>query len=201
MIEFWTANLRIVRGAVVAFVLVLGPVFVPFSLPILSEQQYISYQAKLGEILHISKSAVATERGRETTQLPGDWADMHGWEEMATQVKSIYDSLPPAERAKAVVVAQNYGEASAIEFFTPDVPVVSGHNQFWQWGTRGYDGSTIIDFDGDCGAKEHYYKSATRAAMFSVPYTIGWETDEPILVCRGANMTLQAIWPSLKMYI
>ncbi len=201
MIEYWTTNLRIVRGAIVAYTLLLGPVFVPFSLPILSETQFIAYQAKLGEILHISKSAVATERGRETTPLPGDWADMHGWEEMANQIKSIYDSLPPAERAKAVVVAQNYGEASAVEFFTPDVPVISGHNQYWQWGTHGYDGSVIIDFDGDCGAKDHLFQSATRIATFSVPYTIGWETDDPIMVCRGIRVPLQTLWPKLKKYI
>jgi hypothetical protein len=201
MIEYWTTSLRIVRGAIVAYALLLGPVFVPFSLPILSEPHFIAYQDKLGAILHISKSAVATEHGRETSELPGDWADMHGWEEMANQIESIYNNLPPNERVKAVVVAQNYGEASAVEFFTPDVPVVSGHNQYWQWGTRGYDGSVIIDFDGDCGAKDHLFRSSARVATFSVPYTIGWETDDPIMVCRGLKVPLQSLWPKLKNYI
>ena len=201
MIESWTTNLRAARYAVIAYALILGPVFIPFSLPILSEDGFLAYQDRVNDVLHIPKSTLATEHGRETAALPGDWADMHGWQEMASQIKGIYDALPADERAKAVVVAQNYGEAAAVNFFAPDVPVISGHNQYWLWGTRGFDGSVIIDFDGDCGAKNHLFQSATHVATFNVPYTIGWETNDPIMVCRGLRVPIQTLWPKLKKYV
>lgn len=200
-LEVWTNKLRVLRPAIVAYALVLGPVFVPFSLPILSEQQFLAYQRELGHILHLKKSITSTEYGRDTTPLPGDWADMHGWPELAATVKSVYDDLPPTERAQAVVMASNYGEASAIAFFTPDVPVISKHNQFWLWGTRGYSGSVIIDVNADCGRSEHLYRSAQLARRFNAPYTIGWETDVPIMVCRDPRSSLEAVWPQYKRYI
>ena len=200
-IEAWTRSLRLARIAIVAYALVLGPLFVPFSLPILPEQIFLSYQARVKQALHVPKDVLATEHGRENSQLPGDWADMHGWPQFARTVENVYDSLPPAERAQTVVVASNYGEASAIEFFTPGVPVISGHNQFWLWGTRGYSGNIIVDVSGDCGGKSHLYKSAQLVTRFNAPYTIGWETDIPIMVCRGLREPLSALWPKLKTYI
>lgn len=200
-IEMWAKRSNVARYAVLSYTLVLGPVFIPFSLPVLSEPSFIAYEARLGEILHISKSATATEHHRESSALPGDWADMHGWPELASVVQRVYDGVPSSERNRAVVVASNYGEASAIAFFTPDVPVISGHNQYFLWGTRGYDGSVIIDVNGDCGASQHLFKSSVRAATFSAPYTIGYEQDLPIMVCRGLRVPISTIWPQKKEYI
>ena len=199
-IEAWTSRLLAARIAVLAYALVLGPVFVPFSLPILPEPAFLAYQARLGEILRIPKGTLATEHGREASALPGDWADMHGWPELAATVERIYRSLPPSERTQAVVITQNYGEAAAIQFFAPDVPVISRHNQYWLWGPRGYTGNVLIDVHGDCGASEHLFQHAQLAATLDVPYTIGWETDMPIMLCRGINVPLRTLWPQIKAY-
>jgi hypothetical protein len=199
-IEGWTARVALARIAVLAYVLVLGPVFIPFSLPILPEQTFVAYQDRVNDILHIPKAALATEHNRETSTLPGDWADMHGWPEMAAAVRAIYEALPPNERSQAVVITSNYGEAAAIGFFAPDVPVISRHNQYWLWGPRGYSGNVLIDVNGDCGAKEQLFAHAQLAERFNAPYTIGWETDMPIMVCRGIKVPLATLWPSIKVY-
>lgn len=199
-IEAWTQRLPVARVAIALYALVLGPLFIPFSLPILPEPTFIRYQSRLMAALHISKGTLATEHGRDVTPLPGDWADMHGWPEFAQTVKSVYDALPPAERAQAVVVATNYGEASAIDFFTPGVPVISGHNQYWLWGTHGFSGNVVIDINGDCGAADHLFAHARLATTFNAPYTIGWETNVPIMVCEGLRVPLATLWPAKKMY-
>ena len=198
-IEAWTSRLVVARVAVVAYALLLGPLFVPFSLPILPETTFIAYQNRLFEILHIPRSALATEHGRDTGALPGDWADMHGWPAMATTIARIYTGLSPAQRAQAVVVASNYGEAAAVEFFTPDVPVISRHNQYWLWGTRGYSGNVIIDVNGDCGAAQHLFRSSKLASTFSAPYAR--ESAIPIMLCTGITKPLSEIWPSVKLYV
>ena len=200
-IESWTARASFVRYAVLAYALVLGPIFVPFSLPILSEQSFLAYQDRLLTTLHMSKDVTATEHHRESSALPGDWADMHGWPEIAATVKSVYDALPSEDRSQAVVVASNYGEAAAVQFFAPGVPVISGHNQYWLWGTQGYKGNVVIDINGDCGAKESLFMNSRRAAVFSTPYAISYETNMPIMICRGIKVPLVQLWPQKKEYI
>ena len=61
----------------------VGLFFVPFSLPVLSETAMIDYGAFVGRTLHISRSTMQTEHGRHAA-LPEDWADMHGWPELAS---------------------------------------------------------------------------------------------------------------------
>ncbi|HVA33797.1 MAG TPA: glycosyltransferase family 39 protein [Candidatus Baltobacteraceae bacterium] len=200
-IDAWLRGRRLAQAAVLAYTFAFGLVFVPLVLPVLPVPQFLAYQSSLFSILHVPRSALATEHGRDVTPLPGDWADMHGWPQLAAAVKRIYDALPPAQRAQAVVMASNYGEASAIAFFAPSVPVVSGHNQYWLWGSRGYSGNVLIDVNGDCGASIHAFAHAQLVERFSAPYTIGWETDAPIMLCRGIRAPLASYWPELKEYL
>jgi hypothetical protein len=125
---------------------------------------------------------------------------MHGWPQIAAAAARAYEALPPAERSRAVVFAGNYGEASAVAFFEPDVPVISEHNQYWLWGTRGYDGRTVVQINGTCFASEHLFASRTLAARVNTPWTIGWETDIPIWICRGISKPLAQEWPQIKDY-
>jgi hypothetical protein len=197
-IEMWTSRLLAARFAIVAYMVLLCPIFVPLSLPILPEPAFIGYQTRLFDIFHIPRSALATEHGRETGALPGDFADMHGWPAMAQTIANVYDGLPSPERAQAVVVASNYGEAAAVEFFEPHVPVISVHNQYWLWGTQGYSGNVVVDVNGDCGASQHLFKSAELAATFNAQYAR--ESGVPIMVCKGIAKPLSAIWPGVKVY-
>jgi len=57
---------------------------------------------------------------------------------MVETVAEIYHNLPPEERAKAAIIAPNYGEAGAIDFFGPryDLPkAISGHQNYYLWGS------------------------------------------------------------------
>ncbi|MHB8146846.1 MAG: ArnT family glycosyltransferase [Vulcanimicrobiaceae bacterium] len=199
-IASWTQRLRLVRAIGFAYVVLGGLVFLPFALPVLSETQMIAYQSSLLQALHLQRASLATERQRRRPELPPDWADMHGWPQMAATLERLYDSLPPAVRLKTVVVAQDYGQASAIAFFTPNVPVVSGHNQYWLWGTRGFNGSSVIDLGGDCGASRHLFKHAKRLGTFSAPYVMPYENDLPIMLCSNLRVPLAQLWPKLQHY-
>jgi hypothetical protein len=199
-LESWTSRARIARVAIVAYTLILGPVFIPYSLPILSEPDFVVYQDRVNAITHTSNSVLATEHNRETSTLPGDWADMHGWPEMAAAVKNVYESLPPSDRAVAVVFGGNYGEAAAVQFFTPGIPVISTHNQYWLWGPDGYDGRVLVQINGTCWAKEHYFTSRTIATVLHTPWAIGYENDIPINICRGLKVPVARLWAESKNY-
>ena len=199
-LEAWTRRLAGARVAIVAYALAAGFVFLPFSLPVLPEDAYVAYEGKVFGALHVPSKVLATENRREASKLPGDWADMHGWPELAAAVRRVYDLLPKQEQAQAVVLADNYGTASAIEFFTPGVPVISTHNQFWIWGTHGYTGDVLVQVGGTCFASFHRYTSRTVVTTFTSRWGIGYEQNLPIAICRGSGSPLTGLWPQVKAY-
>ena len=200
-LEAWTARSRLLRPVLATVLVVAGAIFLPIVLPVLPERTFLAYESRVLGALHLSRAATATEHHAEAV-LPPDWADMHGWPELAATVERVVAGLPAADRENAVIVAGNYGEAAALEFFGHGLPpVVSGHNQYWLWGPRGRSGQVLIDVGGDCGAGEHLYASATRAATAGTAYAISYERNLPVMVCRGPRQALPELWPTLKNYI
>jgi len=201
--QTWARPLPL-RFLAVTYAVVFGLVFLQFALPVLPETKFVAYSQAIGNLLHISGKTLATEHGREAAVLPGDYADMHGWPELARTVQAIYDSLTPQERVNTSIVASNYGEAAAIDFFDAGhglPPVLSGHNQYFLWGTHGQRGDTVIDINGDCGASAHLFRESKLAATFSAPYAIAYENNIPIMLCRGIQVPLARLWPKLRRYI
>jgi hypothetical protein len=165
----------------------------------------VRYAAFVGKVLHVPRSALATERGRTAT-LPEDFADMHGWPQLASTVATIYYALPAQQRDRAAIVASNYGEAAAIDFFGPQYglpPAISGHNNYWLWGTRGYSGDVVVDINGDCGRHDMpgLFRTARLATRFDAPWVISYEQNIPISVCSGITQPLSSLWPQLRRYI
>ncbi|HEV3091453.1 MAG TPA: glycosyltransferase family 39 protein [Candidatus Cybelea sp.] len=203
--ELATRRIALWRPVLIAATVLAGLFFAPFSLPVLSEPAMLQYSGFVSQVLHINRSAMATEHGR-TSALPEDWADMHGWPELAATVAQIYHSLPPDRRAQAAIVGSNYGEAAAIDFFGPAYglpPAISRHNNYWLWGTRGYTGNVIVDIDGDCAAHDDpsLFRSKRLVTTFDAPWVISYEHDIPISLCEGITQPLSQLWPKLKMYI
>lgn len=204
-IEGWTRRLLPVRALLVIATAAAAIFFAPIVLPVLDEPSTVGYAAFVSQVLHVKKSAMATEVHR-TSVLPEDYADMHGWPELAATVAKIYNSLPPAQRAQAAIKTDNYGEAAAIDFFGPQYglpPAISGHNNYWLWGTHGYTGNVLIDVNGDCGRKDlpGLYHSARLITRFNPPWVISYEQDIPISLCEGITVPLSTLWPKLRFYI
>ncbi|HEV2262676.1 MAG TPA: glycosyltransferase family 39 protein [Candidatus Rubrimentiphilum sp.] len=195
-IEAWTQRARYLRPIFAAAGVLAGLILLPYVEPILPEQTFIAFNKAVGP--KIGQGVLVTEHQKQNW-MTQDWADMHGWPQLAATVQNVYDSLSPSDRTRAVAVAQNYGEASAIAFFSR-VPVISGHNQYYLWGTGGYSGNVIIDVGGDCGASAHLFRESKRAATFTAPYIMPYEDGRPIMLCRGIKKPLNEIWPSVKAY-
>ena len=175
-------------------------VLLPYVLPVLPTATFLRYHHFLGPRLHMD--AARTEHG-PPSELPQDWADMHGWPELAAAVARAVDALPPEERARVTIIAANYGEAAAIDFFGEQYhlpPTLSGHNQYFLWGTHGRDGDVLIDVHGDCGAGAHLFRTSERAALLTSPLVMPWENELPIMVCHGLGTPLAELWPAKKLY-
>ena len=204
-VEGLTARARFVRPLLVAATVAAGLFFLPFSLPILAEPAMLGYSGFVSHALGIGRSTMATERMRSAA-LPEDFADMHGWPQLVRSVAAIYDALPPAQRAQAAIVADNYGEAAAIDFFGGRYglpPALSGHNNYWLWGWRNYAGNVVIDVDGDCGATDFpgLFRRSRVVTHSNPPWVISYEQNIPISLCEGITQPLSSIWPKLRHYI
>ncbi|HTA54314.1 MAG TPA: glycosyltransferase family 39 protein [Candidatus Acidoferrales bacterium] len=202
-IEAWTRGRRFFwRPALAAYALVAGILLVPLLMPVLPERTMSAYDRIAESKLDREVNLARTDR-RDIGNLPPDWADMHGWRELATVVAGIYRALPPAQRAQAAILASNYGEAAAIDFFGSEYglpPVLSGHNQYWLWGTRGYSGNVLIDVHGDCDRDARLFRVHHVVARFSNPWGRPFENGFPISICEGITTPLATVWPKLRTY-
>jgi len=181
------------RAAVLVIVLAAGAVTAPLVLTILGPEQYLDYQDRLG--IGASKTEV-----NHDGPLPQLYGDQFGWPEFVAEVARIYHALPEEDRARACILASNYGEAGAINLFGPrhGLPrAISGHQTHWFWGWGDCSGEVLIwtqakywDLDEVCGsveiAGEHHHLWGMA------------EEDGPIAVCRNIKMPMTELWSEVK---
>lgn len=129
-------------------------------------------------------------------------SDQFGWPELAQTVSDVYANLPPQQRAKAAIWASNYGEASAIDVYGRGLPpAISGNNQYYLWGTHGFDGSVVLAVNGDPGEWSQLCTTSRIIATFgSSPYAMPYETNRPIVLCLGMHEPLATVFPRFKHY-
>jgi 4-amino-4-deoxy-L-arabinose transferase-like glycosyltransferase len=193
-----TVHLRAARACILAFVTVAAIMTVPFVLPVLPESRLAGMIAALKGATPVT---VAAERHADAA-LTDNFAGMHGWGELVAAVAGVYRSLPARQRAHAAILTKNFSEAAAIDFYgrTYGLPrALSGNNNYWIWGSRGYDGKVIVEVNLTCGPM---FRSG-RAAVARVhnPWALLSEQDIPISVCYGLREPLATYWPRLKTYI
>lgn len=183
------------RPTCFAWLLAGVAVFLPVVLPVLPVELYLRYQA------HLPFQVPRSEHQHMDTALPQHYGDEFGWQEMVAATARIYHLLPPAERPKTAILASNYGEAGAIDFFGPKYGLpkaISGHQSYFLWGPRNYTGEIIIVLgSSNPDNLRRYFEQVDVAATLDNPYAMGYER-RPILVCRGLKENLRAMWPRLK---
>jgi len=132
--------------------------------------------------------------------LPQLFGDMHGWPEQAVAVASVYHALPASDQAQAAILAKNYGEASAIDYFGPKLGLpsaISGHNQYGFWGPRGYIGNVVIAIGFTESFLNQSFSDVQVATTISPSHAMPEESNLTIYICRQPKASLQQLWPSL----
>ncbi len=130
-----------VRGALLVVFVVGGLITLPMGLPLLSPDRLIDFQIVLG------LKAPRMEVSHGSSALDQHFADRFGWREMAASVAAAYNDLPEDERATCAILAQNYGEAGAINYFGPALglpPAICGHNNHCLWGPGEAGGAVVL---------------------------------------------------------
>jgi len=178
-----------------ALVLLGGLAIAPFALPLLPVETYLRYQQALGV------KPLRTEVSH-TSPLPQIFADMFGWPEMVGTVARVYHALPPDERVKTAILASNYGQAGAIDFFGPyyGLPkAISPHQNYYLWGPRDYTGEILIMLGMDRETVADRCNHVEAAGVVSHLYAMATE-HYTIFICRGLKQPLREVWPQWKYW-
>lgn len=189
-------SIRWIKYVIVIPLIISGFILLPVVLPVLPVDNYIKYADAIG-------MSPSTSESHELAELPQFYADMFGWDDLAKNISEVYHSLPDEDKNDVVVFAPNYGVAGAVEYFQNKYslpPVISTHNNFWIWGYGDKIAKTIIVVGGreedHNKACEEVYLAKIHLTKYSMPY----ENNRRIFVCKGLFRDAQDIWKREKHF-
>jgi len=192
---FFERRGRVLRVLAPALVVLLFLPVAPFALPILPIERFVEHQTRMG------RTPSSEERHRMGV-LPQHYADMFGWPEMADSVARVAATLTPEDRARAIVVVGNYGEAGALEKFgNGRIPrVACQHNNWYLWGPPAWDGRVAILVGRDSSEAAEEFGQVEVAGVAGHPLAMPYEQDLPILIVRDFHADLRTAWKEGKHY-
>jgi hypothetical protein len=167
----------------------------PFTIPVLSAQGLIAYSKMLG----------ITGRDRTPQHLVQPlFADEFGWQTLTARVAHFYDGLPPTQRTRTAIFSDTYAGAAAIEFYGPRYRIpqpISAQNEYYLWGTRGYDGSSVLAIGASqADLLRALFRRVVLLGTFEDPYRWAIEGPTPIYLCTQPVAPLKDLWPRLRWY-
>lgn len=128
--------------------------------------------------------------------IDGDQPETIGWPELVGTVRTALASLPAGQRGRAVVLAGNYGEAGALEWYDVGRPVFSGHNGWADWGPP-TAGSRPVVVVGWSRPQEELTGCRRLAVVGNREGADNEERGKGVWVCDGPRGSWAAQWPRL----
>lgn len=192
--EQWLTR-RWMRAAYLGLAILSGLALAPIAMPILTPAALVRYQ----RAIHVQQQV---REHLKQNELPQVFSDQFGWRELAQKVAEVYHALPPDQQQRAGIFAANYGEAAALDFYGEGLglpPALSGHNQYFLWGPRGYDGSVLLVLNREVDELKECDQAETLA-RFGAQWSMPFETNAAISLCYGLKPKLAEAWPRLKFY-
>jgi len=199
-LERWCARpaLRWVLPAVTGVYVLAGIASLPLAVPVLSEERFLAYQGRLG-------IAPPQMERNQPAAMPQVFADMHGWTELVDTVARVYEQLPADQRARAVVLAGNYGEAGAVDFLgrARGLPrAISVHNSYWLWGPGDLRRDDVVIAVG--APRERLLEAFEDVQLVDTvrcQYCMPFENNLPVYLARGLKAPVDELWQRLKRFV
>ena len=130
-----------------------------------------------------------------------DVANTVGWPQYVATVKGVVAALPADERAHAVILTNDYSEASPLILLGTGLPpVYSGHNSYWDWGPPPPD-LTVVVHVGDWRPADPSQFFIGCHVVTHVDNGLGINNGEQgtaVSVCTGLRAPWSTMWPSLR---
>lgn len=131
------------------------------------------------------------------------FADSVGWSDIANQVTTIYDDLPPSERSSTVIISAYYGVPGALDIYdkpsdrpTAISPQLSG----WYWLPNNLTATYALMVDYQPSDVAWMCTSPTVIAHLTVPYHVaGLEQGAPVTLCQ-LKAPIPQVWGRLRNF-
>ncbi len=178
------------------FIFISGVIVLPLAIDLLPVETYIRYSQTLG-------LAPTNSEGKKMGSLPQHFADRFGWIELSHTVTEAYNSISEKEKSQCLVYAQNYGEASAINFFgkkNGSPLAISGHNAYWTWGYGGKEPDVVLIIGGKADDHRQVFENVKEIRVHTNRFAMPYESELPIYDCRGLKVSLEKVWNSVKHF-
>ncbi len=125
--------------------------------------------------------------------------DQAGWPQLAEQVAAISRSLPAADRAHAVIYANHYGLAGALDRYGPEYdlpPVYSGQNSYADFGRPADDANVVIAVGVNRDSFSALFASCEPRGTFRIDLPVA-DQGTGFLVCRDPREPWSQLWTKL----
>jgi hypothetical protein len=130
----------------VAAFLLIGCLLIPLSMPVYSFSRYLS---------HYNRFEKKQIPGGETAIKYDEYYTKEKWRNTMQLLKSVYDSLPAAEKTNCLIWGKHYGQAGAVNLFGGEAGLpkaFSYHGSFYLWSPKeGTMPGTIIGLSYNVG--------------------------------------------------
>jgi len=159
----------------------------------------IALSAVVSVVLMLPIVPVTALRDTPVVAINYDAGETVGWPRFAATVGGAYDALPAQQRAHAVVLGGNYGEAGAVLRFRPDVPAFSGRNSFWSLGPPPADTQTasVIGYP-EADLRRWFSDVQPVATIDNGVHLHNDDQNRTVWLCTGPTESWAALWPALR---
>ena len=193
--RFSRTNRRVAVTTQLVLVGLWGVLSIPFGLPLLPPQPMAKFATKVG-----ISAAVKTNQGK-VLSLPQDYADMLGWEEQVEAVAQVFKTLTPEKQAVAVLIARNYGEAGALEFYgakhgLPSRVLLGNNDLLWPPPPKPVDIAVSLGVPTKDLAR--FFRSVNVVSVYDNTWRVPEERNVPICIVETLYRDIYEAWPTYK---
>jgi hypothetical protein len=186
--RFLVGKLGFVKYIFIFLILGISVVALPISLPILKPEAFIQFYKSMGR-----EKSERWEDG-QYYDLPQDYADMIGWEELSRIVGETYQKLTPEQQQRCVILANNYGEAGSVNFYGTKYglpQVISFNDSYIFWAPESIDAETLIKI-GDSDNLEDLFHRVEIVGRISTPHAR--QEGTPVYLCTDPKTDINLVY-------
>ena len=168
--------------------IILAILILPMGLPVLKPEKYVEYVKKIG-----MENSERWEDG-QYHDLPQDYADMAGWNELTEIVYSAWQELTPDEQKRCTLFSNNYGEAASVNFLgkkhgLPDVVSYADSYLFWA------PDSISADFLIKIGEDDNLYNLYHDVQVYGrITHPYARQSGTPVYLCRNPKLDINSFY-------
>jgi len=133
-----------------------------------------------------------------------DLGEEIGWPSQVKLLASVWHSLPASQRARATLLAGNYGEAGAVDrygasFGLPEV--YSGANNFWLWGPPPAGDTAAVAINVAPALLHREFTHVTEVAVYRNGLNVSDDEEGVVIyVATGLRSSWATAWPAFRDY-